>query len=126
MKRFMRAAAIPAIALALIVYGAGSSLADEKLSIEQIMKDGHKGKEAPVQTIAAGKADEALIKKFLTYYEFMNSQKPPQGDEAAWKKKTAAVIDALKGIQEKKPGAVDAFKEATNCKACHTDFKPKK
>ena len=98
----------------------------EMKAIEEIMKTGHKGKEAPIQTIIAGKADEALIKKFLTYYEFMGTQKPPQGDAAAWKKKTAAVVDALKGLEAKKAGALDAFKEATNCKACHTDFKPKK
>lgn len=100
--------------------------ADEKQSIEHIMETTHKGKEAPITVIGAGKADEKLIKKFLADYEFMATQKAPVGDDAAFKKKVAAVIAALKGIEAKKPGAVEEFKAAANCKACHTDHKPKK
>lgn len=126
MSRLMRAIAVVAVAVLFVSVGATPIAADEKLTIETIMEKGHKGKEAPVQTISAGKADEKLIKQFLTYYEFMATQKPPLGDEAAWKKKTGAVVEALKGLEAKKPGAADAFKAAVNCKACHTDHKPKK
>lgn len=100
--------------------------ADEKMSMKSIMKDGHKGEEAPIQTILAGKADEKLLKQFLAYYEFMSTQKPPQGDEASWKKKTAALVEATQGLIAKKDGSLGALKSAVNCKACHTDHKPKK
>lgn len=126
MSRLMRAFAVLALAVAFVSFGANPISADEKMTIESIMEKGHKGKEAPVQTISAGKADEKLIKQFLTYYEFMGTQKPPLGDEAAWKKKTGAVVAALKDLEGHKAGAVDAFKAAINCKACHTDHKPKK
>lgn len=126
MSRLTRAVAVLAVAVMFVSIGATPSAADEKMSIESIMEKGHKGKESPVQTIAAGKADEKLIKQFLTYYEFMGTQKPPLGDEAAWKKKTGAVVEALKALEAKKPGAADAFKAATNCKACHSEHKPKK
>lgn len=126
MSRLMRAFSVVALAVMFVSFGANPISADEKMTIESIMEKSHKGKEAPVQAISAGKADEKLIKQFLTYYEFMSTQKPPVGDEAAWKKKTGAVIEALKALEGHKPGAAEAFKTAVNCKACHTDHKPKK
>jgi hypothetical protein len=100
--------------------------ADEKLTIKKIMLEGHKGEQAPIQTVLSGKADEALLKKFLTYYEFMAAQKPEHGDAASWTAKTTALVDATKGVIAKKDGSVEALKSAINCKACHTIHKPKK
>ena len=117
-----------AVAVLLVSIVAGEKLrvsADEKMSLKTIMKD-HKGEEAPVQTIVNGKADEVLLKKFLAYYEFMATQKPEVGDTASWNTKTAALVSATKGLIEKKDGSLEAFKSAVNCKACHTDHKPKK
>jgi hypothetical protein len=120
--------ALVAVAVLMISVVAGQMMpvsADEKMSIKTVMKD-HKGDDAPVQTIISGKADEATLKKFLAYYEFMGTQKPELGDTAAWGKKTAALVDATKGLIAKKDGSLEAFKSAVNCKACHTDHKPKK
>ena len=114
------------LALAMSTAYSISVSADDKLSISDIMDKHHKGKEAPVQTILAGKADEALLKQFVAYYEFMGTQKPPVGDEAKWKEKNAKAVAALKEAIEKKATAAESVKAALNCKACHTDHKPKK
>ena len=54
MSRLMRAIAVVAVAVLFVSVGATPIAADEKLTIETIMEKGHKGKEAPVQTISAG------------------------------------------------------------------------
>ncbi|HYG78416.1 MAG TPA: hypothetical protein VEK08_25670 [Planctomycetota bacterium] len=124
MNRVVAAVAVIAV-LSFAASEAYRVSADEKLSLESIMEK-HKGKEAPVQTIIAGKADEKLLKEYLAYYEFMATQKPPVGDTAAFKKKCDTLVEATKGLIAKKPEALEAFKNAINCKACHTDHKPKK
>ena len=127
MSRSSLVVALLAVA-ALLAVPAIHSFADDnaKEVIEGAMNKFHKGKEAPIQAIIAGKADEAALKAFLEAYEGMAKVKPPQGDEASWKAKTSAVIDATNGLIAKKPDAAAAFKTATDCKACHSVHKPKK
>ena len=55
----------------------------------------------------------------------MATQKPAKGDEASWKTKTAALVSAAKDLVEKKAGAADALKKASDCKACHSVHKGK-
>jgi cytochrome c553 len=43
----------------------------------------------------------------------MGQQKPPKGDEKAWKEKTDALLKATKD------GNKEAFGKAVNCGACH-------
>jgi hypothetical protein len=100
--------------------------AEDKLSIKSIMNDGHKGKEAPITTVLTGKADEKTLKQFLEYYEFMATQKPPAGDEESWKKKTTALVAAMKAVIDKKDNALEDLKGAADCKACHMAHKPPK
>jgi hypothetical protein len=93
--------------------------AEGKRSIKSIMETTHKGKTASVQTIIHGEADEKLLKEFLEYYKFMATQKPSVGDEESWKKKTAALVDATQALIDKKDKALEDFKAAVECKACH-------
>ncbi len=102
------------------------TLADDKMTTKDVMEKMHKGKDAPVQAVIAGKADDAKLKEFLAAYEAMAAEKPKQGDAEVWKKMTAALVDSTKGLIEKKPEATASFKAAINCKACHEIFKPKK
>jgi cytochrome c553 len=48
------------------------------------------------------------------------------GDAAAWKTKATALAAAGKALAAGKAGALEQWKEAANCKACHTDHKPEK
>jgi hypothetical protein len=86
----------------------------------------HKGKESFLSTILAGKGSDADLKKLVSAYEVMAAQKPATGDEASWKKLTAAALEAAKDAAAKKEGSLDKLKAATNCKACHDVHKPKK
>ena len=125
----MSRVSIVAMLLAVVVLlsvPAIRSFADDTLTVKQVMDKYHKGKEAPVQTVLAGKADAALLKELLAAYQSMAAQKPSQGDEAVWKTKTNALVEATQGLIDKKADAAAAFKTAVDCKACHSVYKPKK
>jgi len=85
----------------------------------------HKGKDSFLNNILAGKGSDDDLKKLVTAYDVMAAQKPPTGDEASWKKLTAAMLEAGKDAAAKKDGALEKLKAATNCKACHDLHKPK-
>ncbi len=86
----------------------------------------HKGKESFLSTILAGKGSDEDLKKLVSAYEVLATQKPPQGDEASWKKLTGELLTAAKDAAAKKDGALDKLKAASNCKACHDIHKAKK
>ncbi len=112
----------------LLVAGclAGAAYAvQEAKTIKDVMA-AHKGKESMLNKITGGKGSDEEHKKLLAMYEFMATQKPPQGDEAGWKEKTSALVAAAKEVVEKKEGGLDHLKKASTCKACHDVHKPKK
>lgn len=114
--------AVPAVlALAVLVVGATSSQ-DAPKSMKEVMTF-HKGDD--FKKITAGKGTDDDHKKLLVAYEFLATQKPSKGDEASWKTKTTALISAAKDLVEKKAGAADALKKASDCKACHSVHKGK-
>ena len=49
----------------------------------------------------------------------------PKGDDASWTAKTTALAAAAHEVAEKKAGAVDKLKAASDCKACHSVHKGK-
>ena len=71
-----------------------------------------------------GTATEKEIKELVAAYKKLTTTKPPQGDEAGWKKKTAALLGAAEGLEKHLPDAVAKYKDAVNCKACHSVYKP--
>ena len=113
-------AIVPALVAAGVLMGMAQ---DAPKSIKDVMA-AHKGKDSMVNKIIEGKGSEEDIKKLVTLYEFLATQKPPMGDEAGWKEKTGALVSAAKEVAEKKP--TDNLKKASNCKACHDVHRPKK
>ncbi len=119
---------------ALTVSLVGVSVAEEKkedkkpASIKEVMKKFHGGKkgETLADNFAAGKTTEEETKSVLQAYEDLGKNKPPKGEEDAWKEKTTALLNAAKDIAAKKEGAKDAFSKAIACGACHEAFKPAK
>ena len=99
--------------------------AQEYKSIKDAMSATHKGKESMIAKIRDGKGSDEEHKKALSVWEYIATQKPPQGDDASWKSKTSALISAAKELVEKKPGALDKVKATSDCKACHSVHKPK-
>lgn len=120
--------AIPVLAglaiCGLIGVSAASSVSAPPGTIKEAMEL-HKGKDSLVNKIAAGKGTDEDHKKILETYEAMAGMKPPKGDATAWKMKIDALVAASKELVEKKPGAAEKFKSASNCKGCHNAHKGK-
>lgn len=91
--------------------------------IAAAMKKYHKPDDALCKKVSAGTASDAELGTLLKVYQEMCAAMPPKGDKAAWVKKCQTVIGAVKKIQAKDATGLPAFKEAVNCKACHTDHK---
>jgi hypothetical protein len=109
---------------ALIGGAAASSVSTPPGTIKDVMAL-HKGKDSLLNKVTSGKGSDEEHKQLLEAYEAMAKLKPPQGDEASWKMKNEALIAAAKEVVEKKPGAVDKLKAASNCKGCHSAHKGK-
>ena len=118
----MRAILPAGLALAALL---GATAQDKPKTIKEAMETTHKGKESMVAKIISGKGTDDEHKKLLEIYEFIATQKPPKGDEASWKTKTSALIAAAKDLVEKKAGAPDKLKAASDCKSCHSVHKGK-
>jgi hypothetical protein len=102
----------------------GAAPQDKAKSIKEVMA-AHKGKDSLIEKIKSGKGTDEDAKKLVGLYESLVTFKAPQGDEKSWKDKTEALLAAAKEVAEKKAGAVDKLKTASDCKACHSVHKPK-
>jgi hypothetical protein len=94
--------------------------------IKDAMKFAHKapqGEKKLSDKIIDGSAPEADVKKTLDLYKAMVDTKPPKGEQAAFKEKVQKLIAATEDVVEKKPDAAAHYKEAVNCKACHSEHK---
>ena len=90
-----------------------------KYTTEEVMKALHKGKESLGKKVSDGNGTKEDFKKLLEYYPSLPLNEPPKGDLASWKAKTTALLKATQALDQGAPGALDQFKEAVNCKACH-------
>ena len=89
-----------------------------KYTIKDVMKNAHaKGKLR--DKVAGGMASDEEKRQLVEYYEALAANKPPRGDEASWKEKTAALVKAAKDAQA---GNHEALK-TVNCMGCHQAHK---
>ncbi len=101
-------------------------LAAEDSVIKDAMKFAHKapkGEKKLSEKIADGTANPDDVKKALELYRRMADAKPPKGDQAAYKMKVAKLVAATEEIVNNKAEGVAHYKEAVNCKACHSEHK---
>ena len=115
---------VPAV-LALLAVSLAFA-AEESNPIKDAMKYAHKapkGEKKVSDKIIEGTASDDEVKKTLDLYKAMADTKPPKGDQAEFKKKVEALITATQEVVDKKPDAAAHYKEAVNCKACHSDFR---
>lgn len=97
-----------------------------KYTIKEVMKACMaKGGPGLCGKVAGGTATDDEKKQFVEYAEAMAANKPPKGDDASWKEKTAAFLAAAKDCAAGKPGGSDALKTAANCMNCHSAHKGK-
>lgn len=118
-------AMIPAV-MSMAVLLVAAAQGDKPKSIKDAMVSVHKGKDSLVSKVSAGKGTPEDHSRLLEIYQFLATQKPPQGDADSWKAKTSALIAASMDLVDKKAGAADTFKKAVDCKSCHSVHKPKK
>lgn len=100
--------------------------AEESNPIKDAMDFAHKapkGEKKVCEKIIAGTAEQADIEKALSLYKAMADTKPPKGDQADFKDRVAKLVAATQEVVDKKPDAVAHYKDAVNCKACHTEHK---
>lgn len=127
MKSNSRIIAVVAAVAALAAAGCSSySSPKASKSIEQVMDEGFKGKESLNARVAKGQGTDADHKLLAELVLQLTLNKPPQGDLASWVEKTTALNNAAIALAAGKPGALDAYKAAVNCKACHSVHKPEK
>jgi hypothetical protein len=88
------------------------------------MKALHKGDDALAKKVSKGEGTKDDFKKLVEYYAALPLNDAPKGDAASRKEKTTALLDAAKALEAGKAGALDQYKAAVNCKACHSAHKP--
>ena len=122
MQRQLRLLAV-ATATAALVAGCATKPKPSQ-SIEQVMESGFKGKESLSAKISKGEGSAADHQTMvdLTYQLTLNT--PTKGDLTSWTEKTTALHAAAKALAAQQPGALDGWKTASNCKACHSVHKP--
>lgn len=108
--------------LVLGMSGIAQEGAKPKYTIKQVMKAAH-AKMTLKDKVVAGTATADEKKSLLEHYEALAASKPPKGDEASWKEKTAALVKAAKDAVDGKEGAGAALMKASNCAACHSAHK---
>ena len=117
---------LPVLTIALATtLGVSLAFADEN-PIEVAMKFAHKapkGEKKLNEKIVEGTADEADVKKSIELYKAMADAKPSKGDQTAFKAKVVKLIAATEDVVAKKSEAVANYKEAVNCKACHSEHR---
>jgi len=115
------------VAAFLLLAGGVSAQQDKKkkpppaaaVTVKSIMLATHKEKGALVFKVRDAESTDEENKKLLEEYKTLASLKPPLGDAGSWQKRTGAVISALQELVDKKGGAVERVRGATECAACH-------
>jgi len=102
----------------------GAAEVKPKYTIKQIMKALNKGETNVGKKVGKGEGTKADFAKLLEYYQYLPLNEPPQGDKVGWNTKTMAVLNAVKALNTGAPNALAAYKQAVNCKSCHSVYKP--
>ena len=114
--------------LAVGTFAMRTLAADDKDDpIKQIMKIYHKapkGVDPVCKKASNGMASPTEIKNLVAAYKTLTTTKPPKGDDASWKEKTTKLLAAAEAMQKGEADGVARYKEAVNCKACHSVHKP--
>ena len=95
-----------------------------KHTVSDVLKAVHKGEDNIGKRVARGEASTEDLAKMLEYYESLPANEPPRGPKDSWAAKTSQLLSAARAVKAGTPGALDQYKQASNCKACHNTHKP--
>ena len=116
------------VAIFILVAAGGLSAQQDKkkkpapaaaATVKSIMLGSHKEKGALVFKVRDAESNEEENAKLLAEYKLLATLKPPLGDAGSWQKRTGNAISALQELVDKKPGAVERVRGATECSSCH-------
>ncbi len=99
--------------------------APKQMTIAEIMKSIHEGKASKAVLAPQGKLSDDDLNQMLELYGLMAAMTPPKGDKEHFQQLTHSLIAATKGLLAKTPGADDEFKQAVDCKSCHSQHRAK-
>ncbi len=120
----MKLARIFAVTAVVLALASGCSIhAKPDKKTKDVMEEGFKGKESLAARLAQGQASSADALKMVELTRQLALNVPPKGTHQGWRTKTDALYAAAINLSAKKPGAVDAWKAASNCKDCHSVHK---
>ena len=116
------------LALALIAVAIPPLLraaeAKPKYTIKEVMKALHKGKENVSKRVLQGQGTKDDLAKLVEYYASLPLCTPEKGDKASWTAKTSLLLKSAQSLKAGDPASLAAYKQAVNCKACHSLHKP--
>jgi hypothetical protein len=97
--------------------GSDSTAGDKKPkhTIKEVMKVAMKG--GLCGKVAKGEANDAEKKQLVELFTSLSQQKPPAGDEKAFKERAEGLLKAAK------EGDGATLKKLANCGTCHKAFK---
>jgi Planctomycete cytochrome C/Leucine Rich repeat len=104
---------------------ASEAEAPKQMTIADIMKSIHEGKNSKAVLAPQGKLSDDDLNQMLELYGLMAAMAPPAGDKEHFQELTRGLVTATKGLLAKTPGAGDEFKQAVDCKSCHTQHRAK-
>lgn len=125
LKLTIAAGAATLLTISALVWQVNAADADGP--IKQVMKAYHKAPKGvdPVSKKASdGKASPTELKNMVAAYRTMAKAKPPKGDDASWKEKCDKLLAGTEALASGAPDGLAKYKEAVNCKACHSAHKP--
>ena len=96
-------------------------------AIKQVMKEFHKapkGVDPICKKATEGTASMDEIKRLIECYKVLAKTKAPQGEAASWTEKTRKLVETSQALPKGGADAQAKYKEAVNCKACHSLHKP--
>ena len=125
MKHPLRSIVVIGVSASLLA-GVVSVRAEDKpkYSVKEVMKALHKGDDAIAKKVTKGEGTHEDFAKLVEYYKSLPLNEAPKGDATSWKEKTTALLKAAQALHEGKAGALEQYKTAVNCKACHSVHKP--
>jgi hypothetical protein len=98
--------------------------AKPKYAIKDVMKTLHKGDDSVAKRVSDGHGTKEDFAKLVEYYESLPLCTPERGEKASWTDKSTALLKAAKALKAGEEGALESYKKAVNCRACHSQHRP--
>jgi hypothetical protein len=122
MRKLLVAFAVVAFGWVAVNLTTRAEDAKPKYAIKDVMRVCMKG--GLCKKVAKGEASADEKKQLVEMFEALAANKPPKGDDASWKEKTAALLSAAKDCEAGKDGAGAVLSKAGSaCMACHSAHK---